>query len=168
MKTILISTIFLFSSILYSQKNIVVIDSHSKNPISFANIKVLNSKKGFHTNERGLFELKNNWNIKDTLLISCLGYSSIRENISKIIDTLFLSPKTEKLKEIIIHTKKPTFKKVGVKKKHMTIFTGTNLQIALFISPKQEDQNSFIDKLIIPVKKKVKHIKKKERRKEIQ
>ena len=151
--------ILLFSSISFSQKNVIIIDTYYKKPIPYANIKILNKDKGFHSDAKGVFQMVNNLNLKDTLFISSLGFYPKKIIISDINDTISLIPKVETLNEITIKAKKPKFKKIGFKKKNMTFFTGTDLQLALFLKPKKEDYESSIDKIIIPLKKNGSHRK---------
>jgi hypothetical protein len=151
----------LLSNISYSQKNIIIANSISNTPILYANIKVLNSDKGFYSNNKGIFIIDNKLNKNDSILVTCLGYSSIKKQIGKLKDTIFLNPSIENLKEITLKSKKPILKKIGFKRKNMAFFTGTDFQLGLLIQPVKKDENKYINEIIIPVTKGIKHIKRK-------
>lgn len=77
--------IFLFSNILLSQTiSGKVIDSKTKEPLPYANLSVLNTKTGTSTNENGSYVLGlKNSSSTDTLLVSYLGYQSVKFPLSK-------------------------------------------------------------------------------------
>lgn len=152
----LFNLLFIFSSTLsYSQKTVTVLDSTSKKPIPYVNVKMLHSKKGTYSNEEGVFDIKNNFNKNDTLLISCLGFNSILKKINNLKDTVFLSSTTEYLDEIVIKKEKPILKEIGFKKRKISFFTGNHLQLGLLITPNKNDIGSYIRNIIIPFKKKI-------------
>lgn len=82
-----------------------IIDSESKKPLSAAHILNLNSVVGTITNEKGLFDLVAQAN--DTVLVSYLGYSSIKLKITNDLlkgneVVISLEEKPEEVKEVII------------------------------------------------------------------
>jgi len=82
-----------------------IIDSESKKPLSAAHILNLNSVVGTITNEKGLFDLVAQAN--DTVLVSYLGYSSIKLKITNNLlkgneVVISLEEKPEEVKEVVI------------------------------------------------------------------
>ncbi|CAM1356256.1 MULTISPECIES: carboxypeptidase-like regulatory domain-containing protein [Tenacibaculum] len=82
-----------------------IIDSESKKPLSAAHILNLNSVVGTITNEKGLFDLVAQAN--DTVLVSYLGYSSIKLKITNDLlkgneVVISLEEKPEEVKEVVI------------------------------------------------------------------
>ncbi|WP_440121636.1 carboxypeptidase-like regulatory domain-containing protein [Tenacibaculum sp. Ill] len=82
-----------------------IIDSESKKPLSAAHILNLNSVVGTITNEKGLFNLVAQAN--DTVLVSYLGYSSIKLKITNDLlkgneVVISLEEKPEEVKEVVI------------------------------------------------------------------
>ncbi|MGG8494868.1 carboxypeptidase-like regulatory domain-containing protein [Tenacibaculum sp. TC6] len=86
-----------------------IVDNESKKPLSAAHILNLNTVVGTITNEQGLFELSAKAN--DTVLVSFLGYSSIKLKITNDLlkgneVEISLTEKPEEIKEIIIKSTK--------------------------------------------------------------
>lgn len=108
MNRLLISLVLIFSSSLsYSQKIVgSLIDGNSKEPISYAHVYASQSKKGTISNERGEFELSGFLFDQDTLIITHIGYQSIRKVISKESSqsdfTFYLNPKAVILDEVSV------------------------------------------------------------------
>ena len=104
-KPLILITIFLIINFnLYSQ--IIVVDSQTKQPIP--NVSVFNSEKNFInlTNKNGQIFINN-----DTISIKDLSFSHIsyddkiiEKNIIKNFDTIFLSPRIQKLEDVILTT----------------------------------------------------------------
>ena len=89
-----------YQSSLYSQ--ITVIDKSSKKTIPFVNIQYTQNSKlllGEYSNEIGQFILDKNPNF-DRLIISCMGYNTIKLKRDEVLDTIFLVPKVYKLNDI--------------------------------------------------------------------
>lgn len=86
----------------YPQKY-TVLDSITQKPISFATIKYNNSEKGIYSNEKGVFFLDNE--ISDSITISSMGYNTIKLNILHLKDSIYLNPKVEDLKEVVINNR---------------------------------------------------------------
>ncbi|CAM1367164.1 TonB-dependent receptor [Tenacibaculum litopenaei] len=86
-----------------------IVDSKSKQPLSAAHILNLNTVVGTITNEKGLFNLTAQAN--DTVLVSFLGYSSIKLKVTNDLlkgneVEISLSEKPEEIKEIVIKSTK--------------------------------------------------------------
>ena len=141
----------------YTQNHIIV-DSITKEPIAYANIKFVKEYGGSYSNDKGVFEINNT--IKDSVQISCLGYSSITRDVSNLRDTIFLVPVVQKIKEVVIHSGKPKLKKIGFKKSNLNWFGSANLQLGLLIKPTKENENTYINAILIPVKNKHSNINK--------
>lgn len=90
----------LFFNFIYSQDKYVVIDSLSKETISFANIW-LNNKIFTNSNENGLFVIENK---EADYHISCLGYKKKKIDFKK--KTILLIPESIILNEIIVTNRK--------------------------------------------------------------
>jgi len=135
MRILLIFFVF-FSFVIFSQNpfNAAIIDAETRAPIPFASIGIKGKNIGTVANERGNFEL----NIllcdeDDTLKISAIGYktkaftvSEARQSGTKII---ILEPKTVKLDEVVIKSKKVKRKVLGTTKystRNCSAFMGTN------------------------------------------
>lgn len=86
-----------------------IIDNETKKPLSAAHVLNLNTVIGTITNEKGLFQLAAKAN--DTVLVSFLGYSSIKLKITNDLlkgneVEISLSEKPEEIKEIVIKSTK--------------------------------------------------------------
>mgnify|MGYP002634355855 CR=1 FL=1 len=92
-----LSTVQLFSQ----QINGIILNDENNKPIPDANISIINSNKGTVSNEKGGFAI--NYSEKDIseLLISCLGFESIRLKLfresAKNTLTIKLQPTTIQL-----------------------------------------------------------------------
>ena len=86
-----------------------IIHALSKYPLSAAHVLNLNTVKGTITNEKGFFELPTKTN--DTILVSYLGFSSIKLKITNDLLKgneleIALYEKPEEIKEVIIKSTK--------------------------------------------------------------
>ncbi|MDA7724220.1 carboxypeptidase-like regulatory domain-containing protein [Flavobacteriaceae bacterium] len=149
--------VFFITSFCYSQ-NHVIVDSKTKEPIAYANIKFIKEDGGRYSNDKGVFKIKNN--IKDSIQISCLGFSSITREVSNLKDTIFLVPDVQKIKEVVIQSGKSKLKKIGFKKSNLNWFGSANIQLGLLIKPTKENENTHINSILIPVKNKHSNINK--------
>lgn len=93
----------------FAQKNIIIIDSITKNPIEYATVLFNNS--GVYSDSKGSIELPNDIS---KIKVSSIGYKN--KEIHHLKDTIFLVEKIEYLKEVII-TVIPKTKRVINKKK---------------------------------------------------
>ncbi len=114
--TIKLSTlcILLFSVAINAQKvSSKLIDSISKEPVPYANIIFKTS--GTISNEEGKFTFLFGKNAKptDTLMISCIGYETIKRPLTQFTDSvIFMAPKTNELREVILTNKNYTAKEI--------------------------------------------------------
>jgi hypothetical protein len=96
---------YIVSINLYSQNSKLLLDLDDYTPIEHANI-LFSSKlnKGTISNKEGYFALPSDFNISDSIVISHLGYRSIKvRNIDlKNLDTIFLAKEPVNLEEIVI------------------------------------------------------------------
>ena len=117
MRNIFFCFLVLVTSITHCQtiKGIIK-DSISEETIPYVNIVLLQGG-GTYSNEKGEFTLKVKENKPDTLMVSILGYSSIKLPIQpsriedEILLDLLLTPKTETLDEVIVVSKKKKYNK---------------------------------------------------------
>ena len=140
-------------------QNFIVLDSKTKDRIPYAAIQFPETKFGFYTSDMGNFSLQN---IKksDNIVISSLGYFTLRTAIKKLKDSIFLTPSTSKLDEVIILSKPKSYKKIGFIKKSNSGWFGTQgLQLGILVKVEQKYIGNYIDKIIIPFRKKMHGIK---------
>lgn len=110
-KQLLSLVLLIFTTFTYAQSKLKgqVIHSETKQPLSAAHVLNLNSVEGTITNETGLFELTAKAN--DTVLVSYLGYSSIKLKITNDLlkgneVVISLAEKPEEVKEVVIKSTK--------------------------------------------------------------
>ena len=97
MKNFLLITIFLlFTANFYSQK-ILILDSLSNKPVTFANIE-FSDNKGTITNEDGIFKVNSN----EQFIISHINYETKNPIDFVLKDTIYLYPISIELDEIVI------------------------------------------------------------------
>ena len=90
-----------------------LIDSISKEPVPYATI--IFKKGGTISNEEGKFTFLFGKNAKptDTLMISCIGYETIQRPLTQFTDSvIFMTPKTNELREVILTNKNYTAKEI--------------------------------------------------------
>lgn len=133
----------------FSQKY-QVLDSVTQRPISYVTIQT-GKNKGFYSDENGKFAL--NENIEDSIRFSCIGYKNLSMAKMSISDVIYLSPKTQKLPEIIIRSEAPKQKIIGRKKGNHAWHINPKTQLATLIKPNQRYANSYIQKILIPISK---------------
>lgn len=84
----------------------IVRDSKTNEPIPFADVMIKNTNIGTSTSTKGRFKLQITKNIKDTLIISFLGYYDYQIPFSKINPKrnikVWLSPEFTELDEVVI------------------------------------------------------------------
>ena len=107
--------IFCFSLISYCQEVeevlFKVLDSNSKESISYVTVQFQNSKNGIIGNIDGDFRIPFQYKKeKDILIISCIGYETknvvLEVSIDKDINVIYLKPKVELLDQVVIKGKK--------------------------------------------------------------
>ncbi len=103
-----------------------IVDSKTKEPVSFSHVKVINQPKGEIANYYGVFYLDSTYNISDTLNISCIGYEDRYVTLSnlKVNNIVELLAKTQNLQVVEVKAEKVKCKlrKLGVRKKPKTMF----------------------------------------------
>lgn len=153
--------IFLFLSIYNYSQNHTIVDSHTKIPLPYTNIKFINTEIGMYTNSNGSFEIKKQAN--DSVQISCLGYKTITKKVNKLKDTIFLESNTQNLKTVFLKSYPKKEKKIGFKKNYISFYNKPNLQLALFIKPIKKYENTIIKNILIPIKKKKSFVERKKK-----
>jgi hypothetical protein len=142
----------LLNSTLTNGQTIIVLDSVSKSPIPYVGIKFNNT--GFYTEENGQFELpKERF---DEIEIFHLSYNT--KTLKKIeTDTIYLTPKTTILKEIVLSNKvnKINLDTFPAKK---TKFFGNfpvhpSSYLLTFLTPKNKDKSFILEKITLPFDK---------------
>lgn len=113
-KIIVTSISIIITSFFSYSQSFIILDSIYKTPISYANIKYLNSENGVYSNENGIFTLGDN--VPDSIIVSCMGYYSTKLNVLTLNDSIFLKPKIELLKEVTINGNFKT-KEIGLTRK---------------------------------------------------
>ncbi|MFK8060134.1 MAG: carboxypeptidase-like regulatory domain-containing protein [Polaribacter sp.] len=113
MQKILFTICFLISLSLFSQKDSLqvrnlkgqIIHAENKKPLSAAHVLNLNTVRGTITDDKGFFELPTK--VNDTILVSYLGFSSIKLKITndllkgnELLIALYEKP--EEIKEVVI------------------------------------------------------------------
>lgn len=124
----------LFFNFILSQEKYAVIDSLSKEPISYANIW-MNNKIFTNSDENGYFLIENK---EANYHISCLGYKKKKIDLTK--NTIFLIPDSISLKEIILVNRKS--------KKEIKL--GSNKKKDINIASNFNDKFAEIGKIFIP------------------
>ena len=92
-----------FQFLAAQQKIINVLDNTTKQPISNVHLYLPNLEKGTITNEEG--KAKIDFSIEDSLIVSCVGYTTKRLVINKdtSFSTLYLTPEEILLDEVVIY-----------------------------------------------------------------
>lgn len=101
-----IFSILFFVTTYFTHGQIVVCDSISKEPVSFATISFGNGNGTFANDEGKFVFTKKLYADIDTLFISSLGFKEVIVLTNSLPDTLFLPPKIDKLQEVTISVKK--------------------------------------------------------------
>ncbi len=96
--------LLLTSNFIFSQLKSVIIDNETKEKIPFVNIWIENENIGTTSNENGEFVIDNSKG--EILILSSLGYETMKINLKKVPSKIFLLPKSYELDEVIVSTKK--------------------------------------------------------------
>ena len=117
MQKLIITLCFLFSLSIFSQTETLtiktlkgqIIHAENKKVLSAAHILNLNTVSGTITNDLGYFELPTR--VNDTILVSYLGYESIKLKITNDLLKgneleIALYQKSEKIREVVIRSTK--------------------------------------------------------------
>lgn len=148
-KIILLSLVLKVLMTSAQEKEIIILNSENNNPISYANIKFLKSKKGTFSDDKGIFLINNN--AIDSLLISVLGFEDKILSISKIKDTILLNPKTITLREITLSNKKTEYG--YFKKNGKFIRSALNRVIVAMYIPNENKKSAYVTHLHYRIKK---------------
>jgi len=125
--------------------------SKNNTPIPYAYL-ILNGKNGTITNQQGQFKMRvSETDLKDTLLISSIGYKSKEFQINELVNCnnfnceIYLEPLSIRLKEVEIKPRKSISNRIGpsYNKDECQITQLISLhrlpeQIAIFLQPKKE------------------------------
>lgn len=122
----------LSNTIIYAQYiNGIIKDSINNKPLQYVNITLLNKDIGTYTNEYGEFEFDTKNNIKDTILVTSLGYKSIKIPVEKVVlkkDLIIhLQHDIEIIEEVTISNNKTEYKSLPYKisKPKKSIYTSS-------------------------------------------
>jgi hypothetical protein len=108
MKKLLSITILVISNLCFGQLKSVIIDSETKEKISYVNIWVENENSGATSNEKGEFELE--VDSPKIILFSAIGFETRKISSDSIKNILELKPLITELNEVVIKYKKQTKK----------------------------------------------------------
>ncbi len=149
-----IALLLLFTNLLlgFSQnKTCIVVDSESKENLSYTAIQFLGNEFGFYTNKTGEFQL--NEVKSDSIIITHIGFFTKKINVEDIKDTIFLKSKPLILKEVVLHNKKPKEKKIGynVKGENLSWHILSKTELTTLIKYNKEIENSYIKEIAIPI-----------------
>ena len=119
--------ILFFITVLSGISQNQIIDSESKEPVSYAHIKSINKLKGVISDYNGFFVLDSSFRELDSILISCIGYNKKKILVSQLLENkvVELDQSTQNLSEVIVTAKKTKYqlKNLGITKKpKKTIF----------------------------------------------
>ncbi len=139
-KNILLYILLLFTITFntFSQKNFTIYSENGKKPIANVNIVSLMRDIGVVTDEIGNAVLK--INIKDSILISAIGYNSLKIKIENLNnDTIFLIKKIIKSNDVIVvgkvYNKTKKFGFLNNKGKDRFLFIGNGMLATYIINP---------------------------------
>jgi hypothetical protein len=110
MKKLLAIIFLLISNFGFSQIKAVIFDKETKEKISYVNIWIENENIGTTSNANGEFIIENSEG--EILILSSLGYETMKINLKKVPSKIFLLPKSYELDEVIVSTKKENKEKV--------------------------------------------------------
>ena len=151
MKTVLYLLLFISCIASAQSQQCILLDKNTKLAIENANID-FNNGKGTHTDNHGAFIIPENVKF---IKISYIGYESLELNIKTKLDTIFLNPSTEILKEVNIDVKKEILIPKGKGVDFLKTFNGINStfsrRLAVLI-PNELDENVWISKIVVGVK----------------
>ncbi len=140
----------LFSNCIFSQQNYIIVDSSTKERVSYATIVYPRNNKGFYSNDKGEFQLFKTLN--DSIYISALGYYAYKTDIFSLKDTVFLNKKTVVLDEIRINNKFSKEKEIGFKAKKHYWYGARDFELGVIIKPTDKIKDFLIHKIMFPVK----------------
>lgn len=151
MKKFILLLLIIFLKVIPSfsqEKEILILNYESKNPVQYANIKFLNSQNGTFSDENGLFVLNNK--INDSAYISVLGYKNKIFWSESIPDTLYLKQKIISLEEVRLSSKQKDYGYFKKKSKFIRSQLKRTI-VAMYISNKNNEK--YISTLYYRIKK---------------
>ncbi len=155
MKTQIPFLFLLLSATVFCQKTIVV-DTSSNTPVSFATISFGDGRGTFASEDGGFDFSKKKYPDIDSLFISSVGYKQVGIATANLPKTVFLSPETSQLSEVIVTA--PKLGKFKIKKQkpttHTDIFTcwlpTVESEVAVRFD-RYEGKSTQIEKLKLPI-----------------
>ena len=107
-----------------------ITDSKTNEPLPYANLVLLSKNRGVTTNELGIYEFAIHKDLKDSLLVSYIGYASQKIALHQFKDSAIqdfnieLTENSSLIDEIVLEVKKQKYsatKTLGVKKKKRSV-----------------------------------------------
>lgn len=129
----------------------VVVDVNTKEPLPFATI-ITNNAEGFYSNENGYFFIEKEK--FQSITVSYLGYKNLELIKTKVNDTIFLTPEAIVLNEVNISKNNNPLQKIGFLKKGKQLASfplQPKKEMIIYIFPKSEYANSFIEQIEFPL-----------------
>ncbi len=118
--TVLLLNVF-FSVGLTAQ--IIIADAETKEVFPYVTVIFLKEQKGIYTDEQGRFIVPTEYHEKDSILLQMMGYHDLRTIIASLSGTVYLTPKTYVLNEVVIRPLKVHTRIVGdLKKRRREVF----------------------------------------------
>lgn len=129
MKHLLVFALIVLGNALYGQKITgTVYGNSSKQPVSFANIGIVNRNVGTVSNEKGNYSLfLDKTHDSDTLLFSCIGYLPYAVSVSDLKkgnSNVILKEKAYDIKEVVVRNSRFKTKTLGVNAILKKIYAG--------------------------------------------
>ena len=98
-----------------------IIDSDTRLPIPYAQVKLSDQLKGIISDFDGFFVLDSTFHSSDTLIFSCIGYEKRSVSVRELLETkvIELLPSAKNISEVVVTAKKTKFqlRNLGVRKK---------------------------------------------------
>lgn len=164
LKIYLVFIFLLISKLGFAQK--VILNQETKEPISFATVSFGNGN-GVFADEQGLFKFtKKLYPDIDSLYISALGFKELGISTKKMADALYLEPKSDELKEVLVVAepkgpfKLKKIKPLGHDNYHHCWLPTIESEIAVF-HPNPDTKTKKITKVFLPIKVEISNKKKK-------
>ena len=162
MKNYLTFFLILLSSLLFSQKKQIIVLNDNDEPIPYVNVLINKTEGiGLISSHKGILSVTEELvsNIKDSVVISCVGYTSLSLNREKFIlkDTIHLKQTNFLLSEFTVISKKPKTFFLGshdIKGYPGYFFEMPGSEIAFFIPSTSESIGKSIKKIYAFIAKK--------------
>ena len=136
----MMSLIFIGKAFICQSQKIQILDSEQNKPISYVTVYDLEHKKGTYTDQNGIFELNSFPNSKELVLTS-VGYQTKTIDLKNISGQIYLEPKMQALKEVVVNpSKKHKAQVIGNKRtKSNSHFTSISEAVMFMKSPTHEE-----------------------------